>query len=189
MIGVNIKGDVDALIRDLDLVEEQGRAIASRALNRAAQRAETVAVRHAAEVLGLKQSVIRWRYDQDGNRTERRRWSRRSARKDLLEVSWFMTNYKGNVGTVPVILANGVKQTKQGVSTSKAVYLSAFITSARKQRGNRQVFRRKGRARYPIEVLRIDLDATVDDGFLQGIANASDEFVKEFLRLWRAGIR
>jgi hypothetical protein len=62
---------------------------------------------------------------------------------------------------VPVILLSGARQTRSGVTAGGTQYPHAFIARGQNS-GKRHVFRRRGRARLPIDAQRIQIADQVD---------------------------
>ena len=152
-------GEVDQVIgqasKKLDLA-------AARALRRTAQWLRTHSSREIAQELRITQSPIRHRYNI---------FSRATAGEVKL---W--------VGLQPIAVhyLGTPKQTTDGVSVGHRSYDGAFISPMKSSQ--RLVFRRKGRERLPIELVREDWEGPAMDALERWEKRAHNYFVDQFER-------
>jgi len=94
------------------------------------------------------------------------------------------------VRPIPLIRLSGARQTRSGVSARGGhSHPSAFINTARSPgTGNKQVYRRLGKSRYPLEVLKVEVKEAAESALAAKISAARDHFVQILPRevLWRA---
>lgn len=174
-VKATVNGDIKAVLRDLDEVDTKikTRAVVM-SLNRTANKVRTDGVRALANVTKIPQKVIRWKHDAQGQKTQKRRVTVQKANKRRLGAYiYFRTR------AIPAILV-GARQTKAGVRTRAKTYTGAFINNA--TGGGKQVYKRRGRKRYPIDVQKIEIVHRGDNIFKGLTMRSGRYFVKEFER-------
>jgi hypothetical protein len=137
MIRLSIKQDFEAALRQLNGTPKQIEKVARRSLNKMAQRARTVARRHTARRMGVKQSAIK-------NAITVKRAS----------AGGLTSAVKGS-GKPLSLIHFGAKQTRRGVTAraygERKLYPETFIQKSRG--GGSQVFVRERSSRLPIRKL------------------------------------
>ncbi|MCP4545946.1 MAG: hypothetical protein GY835_05710 [bacterium] len=122
---MNVKGDFDEVLKEMDFVEKKVIKPATRAaLNKALAKMSTQAVRGVSEKAKIKQKSVR---------------SRIRLGKAKRGKLWIMIGFKKKPTTA---IREGRRQTRKGVTAGKHRFQGAFITSPKSQPGNRQIFSR-----------------------------------------------
>ena len=207
MAGVrfDVRTDFSEMLRDFDDVRRKlAPTAASRALNTVGRNTESVAVGRLSDITNVQKSKLRWHYDREGKRTQKRRLVKRNARKNDLVVFWYWTPRNKRPG-VPYITLGATpvprkvdskndtperrrrRKNRQkgpgGVRVQGLGFIEgAFINAPGNQPGNTQVFRRTGGGRYPIEVLRVEFLEVADNVFRKRIRENGKRWTKEFER-------
>jgi len=173
--GVNLRGDMKAIIKDLGVIEKriQPKA-ASQSLNRVATKIRTQGIRRIASETGVAQKFIRRIYDNMGNVRKKNRITISGATVSRLS-AWIFFRTR----SIPAILLDA-KQNKKGVKTKAKTYPGAFINNA--MGGGKQVFKRKGKSRYPIEAKKIPIEKRGRVIFFELTKKSGPIFRKEFDR-------
>lgn len=193
----SVKADIDSMLDDLNVVQRQAAPRATqRALNAAGRKAETLVVAHMADALKVPKAHVRWRHDQAGNRTSKRRLIRRNAKRGSLAVLFdWLPRRKGARGTAGPnikLITLGAKQVgrsgrrKVGGGQGGVIAKSHFVPSGFIRRpargGGRQVFKRQGQARYPILVQTLPILPEGDRAFSLAFRAVRALFLREFSR-------
>ena len=181
------------------LHELAGPSATASALNRTRTKVLRSAYKDIAAAKGMAVSRVSGRYDRYGKRKGPRiRYTR--AKRKVLATGWDWLP-KRRPGKVALIQVSNVKQNAFGVSTKTLSIKSAFITSARSHRSfavktrtrkgkkvkvevavdNKQVYLRRGKTPYPIDVQRLDLNPEADQIMVAAVANAGP--------IWRREVR
>lgn len=186
-IRFSVRGSTGAIMRDLKRVHAIQRAATVSALNTTAVRkVEGPAVREIAQAARVTASRVRWRYDAEGRKTDKRRLSLLKARRTdrVPEVSiWF-----GRRHFIPAITLGKARQTRRGVTAGKHQFSDAFIGRANGA-NNRQVFKRRGPGRYPLELMGVPMLPEGARIMTRYVHAAGPHFRAEFDRLMRARLR
>lgn len=185
-IGISVKLDARAIRADMRYIRDKLQPNAARqALNTTATRkVEGPAVRQIASETNVALSRVRWRYTAAGVRTKTRRLSLVKATRKLLVASIYWSKRT----KVPAITLGRARQTGSGVRVGKHTFAGAFIAAA-KGTDNRQVFKRRGPARYPLELQAVELRAAGDRALTRHVRGAAPFFVAEYERLMAVQLR
>jgi hypothetical protein len=173
-----VKGDIKAVLRDLDVVDKkvQKRAT-SMSINRVATKVKSAGIKQIASATNVPQKLIRRMFDNTGTQTRKDRVTIRKARP-----KWPSAFIYFRTRSIPAILLNA-RQTKTGVRTRRKVYPGAFINNA--MGGGKQVFKRRGKARYPIDAQKVDIKKRGEVIFFGLVKKSGPDFRKEFDRNMR----
>lgn len=173
-VTLSVKEDVRRVLADLERLNRVGgdvyRATAS-ALLRAGTTVVSRASREIAKDSGLPAKLVRGRFGRVENTGARR-----------LRATW-----RARLSPVPVRVLGTARETRRGVSVGRRSYPGAFI--ARSRHGKDAVFRRKGRARLPIEEIfepLVNADATIRRHLR---TTGRERFAIEFRRAARVALR
>ena len=152
---LEVESVVGSATKKLDLA-------AARALRRTAQWLRTHSSREIAKELRITQSPIRHRYNV---------YSRATAKEIKLWVG---------LRPIGVHYLGTPKQTPDGVAVGHRRYDGAFISPMKSTQ--RLVFRRKGRERLPIEMVREDWEGPAMDSLERWEKRAHNHFLEQFER-------
>lgn len=150
-----------SLERDIKKLEKKLNAIAKKevpkanysALNKSSARIKTAVVKQVANRTGIKQKTLKKKVFS----------SKATLKKGFVR----MRHYREGVP----LISQGARQNRKGVRALKTQFAGAFIATPtiRAKRGNfrgkPQVFKRKGKGRYPLEVLKKSIKNDVDNVF------------------------
>ncbi len=135
-------------------------------LNKTATHVKGRTVRGVSKETGIKQKILRKRVF----------ISRANKQKQRAKI----TTYSQGVPII-VLLSPGQRKPnrrRKGLRLGKRFYKSAFINNVR---GNPQALKRVGESRYPIEVLRIDIEKIADRIQKKVATRAMDGFYRRTL--------
>lgn len=161
---------IEALQLELQATESQLRKALITTLNRLARWLRTQSARGLSRQLDIQQKIIRrrlksFRVKQTGGEFNVRVWY------GLDPISFIYLN---------------PRQNKKGVKAKRREIAGGFIADV--GNGKRQVFKRKGRARLPIEkqIVEVADDATV---FIEDELIGTDEFEAEFFKIFERELK
>jgi hypothetical protein len=170
---VSVKGDVDAVLKDLGSLSLRVDIAIAQALNRTAARAKTQAVRTIAKESGIQQKAVRDRI------------AIRKASSYALHAIISAEPY------APNLIRYSARQTKRGVSANawrkRRIYPRTFIANQ-----GRTVFKRIGKARLPIRPV---YGPSIPRTFMQRVTNEAmtqavrERFPVEFTRALNLQLR
>lgn len=182
MAGIRVKATLNAsrMLKDMRRVREKIMpAAAVSALNTTGQRAvRTPAVGKIASDARVPKSRVSWRYTTKGIKTKTRRLSMVKAKQPELVVSFY---WRKRTTVSAISLTTRPMQNEAGVRTGGHFWPKAFIASSQGI-GNRQVYKRLGRARYPIKVQAVELRAAGDRALTKYVNLSGPFFVREYDR-------
>jgi len=170
-VSIKLKGD-KAIKKDLKRIRKSVvPKLETRAINKAASRANTETKREVAKKLGIKVGLI-------GRRIKVKKGKGLSGRARLIAL--MLPIRASDVGKP--------RQTKAGAKAGKFFFAKHFVAQTRG--GSVGIFTRKGRSRLPIKATTIPIDPpfkTVADKHV--FKTAAIEFKKEFERLARVALK
>lgn len=177
MFSVSVKGDIKEMTRDLTKIEKNiTPKVATRAINYAAKRMESAAVRATARDVRVPASYIRYRYTVN--------YKRKGNRVVVSKARW--RDWTADVylygREIPIVTLKSHRPAKKGFRAAGRVFPKAF-----KQffPYGPQIFQRKGKARYPLTVVKIPYRAAALKNFGREHKRAASNFRKEFQRQMR----
>ena len=184
-LSVDVRANDKQVRRHLERVRKAiGPKNVARALNTARRKTQSVSLKEAAKRYQIKQALVRNRFDKDNEKTGPR-VTFKSARANSLRVQWSWQP-KGRAGKVAMIQIKPSRQRGQGTRSGKYYTQGGFIRSPRAQSGNFQVFKRRGRQRYPIDVVRLDISKQSDLIFRKHLVKTGLKTMdQEVIRLFR----
>jgi len=143
-MGFQLSIPAKQLAKELDDVAKKTKKAGVRALNKTATQSRNYAQKETRKLINVKASKVKEAY--------KIAKARINHKKPLSEIS---VKYK----QIPVIYYNGVRQTKKGITVKmrkdkgRMLFKGAFIAPLRSG-VNKGAYKRKGKARLPVKVLR-----------------------------------
>lgn len=185
-IRFTVRGSVRAVMRDLKRVQSIQDRTTVQALNSTARdNVEGPAVRDIAARHRVGISRVRWQYDAAGKKTDRRRLSMVKATKnDHTVYIWF-----GRRHFIPAITLGKARQVRAGgVKAGEHTFPGAFIARANGA-NNRQVFKRRGASRYPLELQGVPMLPKGAAIMSRYVRQSGAHFRREYERLMAVKLR
>lgn len=166
---LNVRGDMKEILRDLGHVNRTlVKRSAASAMNRTMTQARTQVVREVAAEVGVKQAPIRKRvaFGRRDRATAGRLTAALRGRLQKLSVTSVMTpKQRGDLGK---FVGRGNRKT--GTYAAGRLWPGAFIAPTRNRKTLR-VFKRKGRERYEVELIGLEVSSPINRSARKHVQN------------------